>query len=134
MSGATLRKVLWTDLIGSAAVCVALFLAAGPITRSMGIDTWVAVAGGIVLIPWLVLVGTTVRSRPANRRLLGAMVFGNLASAVAGAVLAVRFPFALSTNGRWELGVFALALAAMGGLELAGLRSLAGDSSHAAVA
>lgn len=127
MSEGTLRKILWTDLIGSTAVCVALFLGGGPITRSLGIDSWVAVLGGIILLPWLALVAATVRSRPVGRGLLSALVVGNLASAAAGVVLVAGWPSAVSPGGRWELGLFAIALAVLGGLELAGLRSLAGD-------
>jgi len=134
MSEGTLRKILWTDLIGSTAVCVALLLGGGPITRSMGIDSWVAVLGAIVLLPWLALVAAAVRSRPGGRGLLGAMVFGNLASAAAGGVLIVGWPSAVSSGGRWELGLFAVALAVLGGLELAGFRSPAGDISGSPVA
>lgn len=131
MSLNVLRRVLWSDLILSALVCLGLFVAAGPISRSMGIESWVPVVGGVVLIPWLGLVGATIGLRPVRAALLAAMVVGNLGSAMACVVMAIGFPSALTAAGRWELGVFAIGLAILGGLELVGLRALPNASDPA---
>jgi hypothetical protein len=134
VTGATLRKVLWIDLIGSAAVCIVLFAATAPIARGMGIAVRIAVAGGAILVPWLVLVEETVRRLPVSRALLTAMVIGNIGSGIAAMIVAVGFPSVLSAAGREVLAAFALGLLVLGSLELIGLRSQLHSSERSPVA
>ncbi len=87
MNQETLRPVLRTDLVGSAISALAVIAAAGPLSDRIGVPTWTLVALGIVLIPWVGLLYLTTRRATLRPAEVTVVVVGNLAWAVAAAVI-----------------------------------------------
>ena len=120
----TLRKVLWADVFGSGVSVLSSIAAAGLIADWLDVPTWIPLAVGIALIPWVWFLLQTVRREPLRRGDLVVIVAGNVGWAVAAAIVILGFPDALSTAGRWIVGIFSLAVLDFGLTEWMGLRSL----------
>jgi len=60
----------------------------------------------------------TTRRAPLRAAQVTVVVVGNLAWAVAAAVIVWGFPNALSAGGKWAVGLFSLAVLAIGLMEL----------------
>ena len=96
----------------------------GLIAHWLDVPTWIPLAVGIALIPWVWFLLQTVRREPLRRGDLVFIVAGNVGWAVAAAIVILGFPDALSTAGRWIVGIFSLAVLDFGLTEWMGLRSL----------
>ena len=118
-----LRKTLWADLWGSAVSVVVTVAGAGVIARWLDVSVWAPVTVGVVLIPWVIFLAHTVRQTPLQNGKVLFIVGGNLAWVVVAAVLIIGFPDALSTSGKWIVGVFSAAVLDLAVLEWFGLRA-----------
>ena len=124
MNEQNLRRVLWTDAIGSATSVVFTITGAGLIGRWLDVSPWIPVTVGVVLIPWVVLLVRIVKHAPLRPAEVGVIAAGNLAWAVGAAVLIFGYPDALSTGGKWIVGLFSLAVLDLGLLQLIGFKTL----------
>jgi hypothetical protein len=125
MSEQALRKVLLADVIGSGASVVFTIAGAGAIAGWLDVSVWIPLVVGLVLIPWVWLLVRTVRRDRLRVGEVAAIVIGNIVWAVIAVVLIFGFPDALSSGGRWIVGLFSLAVLGYGVLELMGLSRLA---------
>lgn len=124
MSEQNLRKVLWVDVFGSGAAVVSTVVAAGLIGGWLEVSAWIPFAVGILLIPWVMILLHTVRREALRAGEVGVIVAGNIGWALAAAVLIVGFPDAMSTTGKWIVGIFSLAVLDLGVAEWLGLRTM----------
>jgi hypothetical protein len=124
MDEATLRKVLWADVVGSGTSVVFSIAGAGLIADWIGAAAWIPLAVGVLLIPWVWFLYRTVRRNPLRPTEVAIIVAGNVGWAVVSAVLIFGFPAALSTAGKWIVGIFSLAVLALGVTQWFGLRTL----------
>ena len=124
MSEKTLRKVLSADVVGSGVSVVFSIAAAGLIADWLGVSVWIPLAVGIALIPWVWFLYTTARHDPLRPAEVAVIVAGNVGWAVAAAILIFGFPEALTTAGKWIVGIFSLAVLDFGITQWIGLRSL----------
>jgi len=133
MNKETLRPALRTDLVGSAISALVVIAAAGPLSDGIGVPTSILIALGIVLIPWVGFLYLTTRRATLRAAEVTVVVVGNLAWAVAAPVIILGFPTALSTGGKWVVGLFSLAVLAIGFVELRGLIDLRTTAEEIAV-
>jgi hypothetical protein len=133
MDEATLRKVLWADVVGSGTSVVFSIAGAGLIADWIGAAAWIPLAVGVLLIPWVWFLYRTVRRNPLRPTEVAIVVAGNVGWAVAAAVLILGFPDALSTGGKWIVGIFSLAVLDFGLAQWVGLRRLHSDLRSAGV-
>ncbi|MEA2002160.1 MAG: hypothetical protein U9N84_09810 [Actinomycetota bacterium] len=124
MSEQTLRKVLWVDVIGSSATIAFTIFGAALLGGWLGVSAWAPLAVGLVLIPWVALLLRTVRRDQLRAVDVAAIVAGNLLWVGTTAVLLLGFPDALSTAGKWIVGIFAIAVLDLSLAEWMGLRGL----------
>jgi hypothetical protein len=124
MSDQTLRKVLWADVFGSSATISFTIIGAVLIGGWLEVSAWAVFGVGVALIPWVGLLLRTVRRDQLRSADVAAIVVGNLVWVGATAVLIFGFPDALSTAGKWTVGIFALAVLDLGLAEWMGLRRL----------
>ena len=133
MTEQNLHRVLWADATGSAISVVFTIAGAGLVGRWLDVSPWIPAAVGIALIPWVMLLVHTVRRVPLRTIAVAIIAAGNLAWVVGAAVLIFGFPDALSTGGKWIVGLFSLAVLDLGLLQLAGLKALTGRRLPAVV-
>lgn len=117
-----LRKVLRTDMWGSAAAVGVTIVGAGWLGGWLGVRSGVVLAVGIVLIPWVLFLAMTSRRTLLSRSAVGVIIAGNLAWGVGAAIVLIGFPDALSPAGKWIFVIFSLAVADIGVVEWVGLR------------
>ncbi len=128
----TLRNVLRIDLIGSAVSVVVVFAGAGLLADWLDVSPWVLVILGLVLVPWVYHLYRTERRQQLRTGEVAVIVVGNIGWAVAAAVLIFGFPDALSTAGKWIVGVFSLAVLDLGVAQWLGLRGKSPTGPQAA--
>lgn len=126
MNEQNLRKVLWVDVFGSGVSVVFTLIGAALIAKWLDVSVWIPVAVGVVLIPWVALLTRTVRREQLRAGEVALVVAGNIGWAIAAAILVFGFPDALSTTGKWIVGLFSLGVLDLGVLEWLGLRALHG--------
>jgi hypothetical protein len=124
MSEQTLRKALWSDVIGSSATIAFTIIGAALIGGWLEVSTWAVLGVGVALIPWVGILLRTVRRDQLRAADVAAIVVGNLVWVGATAVLIFGFPDALSTAGKWIVGIFALVVLDLTLAEWMGLRRL----------
>lgn len=125
MNEQTLRKVLWADTIGSGVSVIFTIVGAALLADWLGISVWIPVVFGAVLIPWVLFLLRTVRREEMRPAEVAVIVVGNIAWALAAAVLIWGFPSSLTTAGKWIVGLFSLAVLDLGIAEALGMRRLA---------
>ena len=130
MNEKTLRSVLRIDLIGSALSALVAIAGARLLGGWLGVSPWVLVTLGIVLIPWVYLLYRTERRSRLRTGELAVIVVGNVGWAVAAAILIFGYPDALTTAGKWLVGVFSLAVLDLGVAEWLGIRRLAPEGKE----
>lgn len=123
MNNETLRKVLWFDAYASAASVAVTIAGASLLAGWLEVSVWAPLTVGVVLIPWVYLLAQTARRDPLRRAEVWTIVAGNVSWAVGAVVLIAGFPDALSTSGKWIVGIFSLAVLDLGIAEWLGLRS-----------
>lgn len=133
MSEQSLRKVLWVDIIASSASIAFTIVGAGLIAGWLDVSAWAPLTVGVILIPWVGLLLRTVRRDQLRSADVAAIVAGNLLWVGATAVLILGFPDALSTAGKWIVGIFALAVLDLSFAEWLGLRGLSPKREPSAV-
>lgn len=124
MSERNLRNVLRIDAVGSGLSTVFTLAGASWLGARLEVSAWIPFAVGLVLIPWVALLIHTVRRHPLSPAEVAVIVAGNVGWAVAAGVLIFGFPDAMSATGNWMVGLFSLAVLALGVAQWVGLRSL----------
>lgn len=124
MDEQALRRVLWADVIGSAVSVVFTIAGARAIAGWLDVSPWIPLGVGLVLVPWVWFLVRTVRRDRLRVGEVAVIVGGNIGWALLAVVLILGFPDALSSAGRWIVGLFSLAVLAYGVLELMGLPRL----------
>lgn len=116
MLGVTLRA----NAVFSLLCATVLVVGAVPLASWMGVGTWVAVAVGLGLLPFGLIVFRVARDPAAAgvRQIIAADV-GWVAAAV---VILVAFPDAMSTVGRWLLALVSLVVAEFAAGQYVGLK------------
>lgn len=120
MSSKTLTRTLVANAGFSGATGLAMVVAAGPLSRWLGIPFWLTLAVGAALIPFAIVVGGVARNPRA-----GAVKFVIVADAawvVGAAAIIIGFPQSMSSAGLWALGLVTLAVADFALFQLIGLR------------
>jgi hypothetical protein len=125
MSTVTLRKVLRLDALASATSVVFTILGAGLLGEWLGVDTWVPLAVGFVLVPWVALLVHAGRQSPLRAGQVAVIAAGNLGWAAAAIVIIVGYPESLTTAGKWIVAVFSLGVLDLGLAQTLGWRTLA---------
>lgn len=128
-----LRKVLWVDVFGSGVSVVLALIGPGLIAEWLDVSGWIPFAVGVVLIPWVALLARAVRRERLRAGEVAYIVAGNIGWAIAAAILVFGFPDALSTTGKWIVGLFSLGVLDLGVAEWLGLRALRGKVEAAVV-
>lgn len=124
MNEAILRRVLETDMVGSGLSAALVIAAAQPLSDTLDVPAAALVGLGIVLIPWVGFLFSSVRRPRLRRGDVAVVVAGNLLWALAAAIMIWGFPASLSAAGKWIVGCFSLAVLALGIVELRGLGAL----------
>ena len=106
MKEQTLRKILWADVYGSAISVVFTIVGAGLIAGWLDVSVWIPLAVGVVLIPWVLFLVNTVRQSRLRPTDLIVIVAGNIGWALLAAIVIFGVPDALSTSGKWIVGIF----------------------------
>lgn len=99
---------------------VILVIGAVPLSRWLGIPTWVTIAVGVGLLPFAVAVANTARS--PRRDTVRQVIFADIAWVIGAAVVLIGFPRSMSTAGLWALGLVTVAVADFAALQVIGLR------------
>jgi hypothetical protein len=103
---------------------VLTIVGAGLIAGWLDVSVWIPLAVGVVLIPWVLFLLHTVRQSRLRSADLVVIVAGNIGWALLAALVIFGFPDALSSSGKWIVGIFSLGVLDLGILELVGLRSM----------
>ena len=126
-----LRKVMQWDAWATG-VSTLLTIVAAPLLGSwLDVSMWIPLGVGVALVPWTAFLADTARRVPLVRWQVAAIATGNLAWVAAAVVLVFGFPDALSTTGRWMVGVFSLAVLDFGLAQMVGLRNPVGETQTA---
>lgn len=123
MKDSRLARVLTFDIWASATTAVAAVAGASWISGWLEISAWVPVVFGLILVPWVWLLART-RREPIQSREVMAVVVLNVAFGVGATALALGFPDALPTSGRWAVAIFGIVTADLGLAEWAAFRRL----------
>jgi hypothetical protein len=106
------RRILTLDALSCAAGGIVVLVGARPLATFLGLGEALPLAllGG-VLLGYAALLYWRARQEPLPARLLGTVVIINAAWVVASALLVIENPFALTTGGRWLVGIVAALVA-----------------------
>ena len=129
MSRLTLRKVLRWDAVASGASVVLTVAGAGWLGDRLGVATWVPLAVGVGLVPWVAFLVHVGRQAQLHRGSVAVIAAGNLIWVVAAAVLIFGYPESLTITGKWIVGLFSLVVLDFGLAQLAGVRNLAAETA-----
>jgi hypothetical protein len=104
----------------SAVTGVILVIGAVPLSRWLGIPTWLSIAVGVGLLPFAVAVAKTARS--PRRSTVRQVIIADIAWVICAAVVLIGFPGSMSTAGLWALGLVTVTVADFAALQVIGLR------------
>jgi hypothetical protein len=99
---------------------------AGLIAGWLEVSAWIPLIVGVVLIPWVWFLVHTVRRDQLRVGEIAVIVAGNLGWALIAAIMILGFPHLMSSDGRWIVGLFSLAVFGYGVVQWIGLRRLPG--------
>lgn len=99
---------------------VTLIIGAVPLSRWLGIPTWLTIAVGVGLLPFALAVAKTARS--PRRDTVRQVIVADIAWVIGAAVVLIGFPRSMSTAGLWTLGLVTVAVADFAALQMIGLR------------
>jgi len=120
MSSKTLTRTLVANAGFSGATGLAMVVAADPLSRWLGIPTWLTVAVGAALMPFAVVVAGVARNPRAGA--VKSVIFADAAWVVGAAAVIIGFPQSMSSAGLWALGLVTVAVADFALFQLIGLR------------
>jgi hypothetical protein len=122
MTSKVLARTLAANAGFSALTGLILIGGASPLSRWLGIPTWLAVAVGVGLLPFAVSVIRVARDpKPEAARMV---IFADIAWVIGAAVVLIGFPRSMSTAGLWSLGLVSVAVADFAVFQAIGLRRL----------
>jgi hypothetical protein len=122
MTSKVLTRTLAANASFSALTGLILIGAASPLSRWLGIPTWLTVAVGVGLLPFAVAVIRVARDpKPQAARMV---IVADIAWVIGAAVVLVGFPRSMSTAGLWSLGLVSVAVADFAVFQAIGLRRL----------
>lgn len=117
-------KILTRTLVANAGFSVVtgviLIIGAVPLSRWLGIPTWLTIAVGVGLLPFALAVAKTARS--PRRDTVRQVIVADIAWVIGAAVVLIGFPRSMSTAGLWALGLVTVAVADFAALQMIGLR------------
>lgn len=120
MSSKTLTRTLGANACFSGATGLAMLVAAGPLSRWLGIPSWLTVTVGAGLMPFAIFVAGVARNpRPGAVK---SVIVADAAWVVGAAAVIIGFPGSMSSGGLWALGLVTLAVADFALFQLIGLR------------
>lgn len=122
MSSKMLTRTLLANAAFSGATGLAMVVAAGPLSRWLGIPFWLAVAVGAALMPFAIAVAGVARNPRAGA--VKSVIFADAAWVVGAAAVIIGFPRSMSDSGLWALGLVTVAVADFALFQLIGLRRL----------
>jgi hypothetical protein len=100
---------------------------ASPLSRWLGVPTWLSVAVGVGLLPFALSVIAVARDpKPQAARMV---IFADLAWVIGAAVVLIGFPRTMSTAGLWSLGLVSVAVADFAVFQTIGLRRIEATAS-----
>ncbi len=117
-----LRKIMQWDMWASGVSTMLTVVTAPLLGELLEVSAWIPFGVGLALIPWVAFLTYTVKTTPLRRSRVTTVAVGNLAWVLVAAIIVFGFPTALSTVGRWILGVFSLAVLDFGIAQVIGLR------------
>lgn len=120
MSSKTLTRTLVANAGFSGATGLAMLVAAGPLSRWLGIPFWLAVVVGAGLIPFAIVVAGVARNPRA--RAVQFVIVADAAWVAGAAAVIIGFPQSMSSAGLWALGLVTVAVADFALFQLIGLR------------
>jgi hypothetical protein len=85
-------------------------VAAGPLGRFLDVASWVLVAVGVALLPWVSFVASNAQ-RQAPRADQTRLTIARDVAWVVGAAAIIAIPDTLSAGGKWALGAVSPAVA-----------------------
>lgn len=127
MTSKVLTRTLAANAGFSALTGLILIGGASPLSRWLGIPTWLTVAVGVGLLPFALNVITVARDpKPQAARMV---ILADIAWVIGAAVVLIGFPRAMSTAGSWALGLVSVAVADFAVFQAIGLRRLVATAS-----
>jgi hypothetical protein len=127
MTSKLLTRTLAANAGFSALSGLILIGGASPLSRWLGIPTWLSVAVGVGLLPFAVAVIRVARDpKPQAARMV---VVADIAWVVGAAVVLIGFPRSMSTAGLWSLGLVSVAVADFAVFQTIGLRRMEATAS-----
>lgn len=123
MPSKILTRTLAANAGFSAVTGVILVIGAVPVSRWLSIPTWLAIAVGVGLLPFALVVAKTARN--PRRDSVWQVIIADIAWVIAAVVVLVGFPRSMSTAGLWSLGLVTVAVADFAALQFIGLRRTA---------
>jgi len=122
MTSKVLARTLAANAGFSALTGLILIGGALPLSRWLGIPTWLTVAVGVGLLPFAFMVITVARDpKPQAVRMV---ILADLAWVIGAAVVLIGFPRSMSTAGLWSLGLVSVAVADFAVFQTIGLRRM----------
>jgi len=115
MPSTILTRTLAANAGFSAVTGVSLVVGAVPLSRWLGIPTWLTITVGIGLLPFALAVAMAARNprRSTVRRVIAA----DLTWVIGATVVLIGFPQSMSTAGVWALGLVTVAVADFAALQ-----------------
>lgn len=126
-----LTRTLKANAVFSAGSGLALAVFSVPLSDWLGIPAWIAVAVGVGLVGFSVIVYSIARNPKAT--VVKQVIASDVAWVVGAVVLLVAFPDAMTTEGRWALGIVSLVVADFAVMQWLGLRRAADSVRSVAV-
>jgi hypothetical protein len=127
MTSKVLTRTLAANASFSALTGLILIGAASPLSRWLGVPSWLTVAVGVGLLPFAVAVIRVARDpKPQAARMV---IVADIAWVIGAAVVLVGFPRSMSTAGLWSLGLVSVAVADFAVFQAIGLRRMEATAS-----
>ena len=115
-----LTRTLAANAGFSAVIGVNLVIGAVPLSRWLGIPTWLTIAVGVGLLPFALAVAKTARN--PKRGTVHQVIISDIAWVIGAAVVLIGFPRSMTPTGLWALGLVSVAVADFAALQAIGLR------------
>lgn len=120
-----LRRTLMGNAIFSAVSGAAFIVAAGPVSRFLGIDSTLAIgAVGVGLIGWVALIVSVLRQERMSPSRVKMIIEGDVAWVVVSWAILLSGRPELSTEGWWAVAVVAEVVTLFAVVQYLGLRRL----------